>query len=376
MLDRGTFNIVGEKKTTFIIGEEVSLPSYFANDREVKPVVKTPNGNKTTVFHNKYKFNTHGKHQVTAEYKDKANELYYKDVYYIDVFPKAIVYSAKPNKKKYSWKFILSKVAIYTILILFALITVIPFLFAFVTSFTEPNNIVDFKWIPSPIDIGNYVKLFSENNVMQAFANTFLYIIPPVFVGAFCSALFAYATARIRFKGHKFVFYLIIMTMFIPGIIILMPSYTLFVNFYHWFETALPIIIPGMFGSAGVMFYLHQYFSSLPRELEEAAEIDGMSRFGIFTKIIIPLSIPALLTQIILSFNGAYNDYMTPLLYVGSKKELWTVQLMVNNLSTAHSTQYTLLMAGAMTALVPTLILYIFCQRFFVDGIAMSGIKG
>ena len=376
MLNDGVLNIVGEKKTTYIIGEEAVFPTYFAGEREVKPVVKTPNGNRNTIFHGKMKLNTCGRHQVTVKYVDKANNLLYKDVYYIDVFPKAIVYSAKPNKKKYSWKLILSKIAIYAILVLFAFITIIPFLFALVTSFTEPNNIINFQWIPSPIDVGNYVKLFSENNVLQAFGNTFAYIIPPVFVGAFCSALCAYATARIRFRGHKFVFYLIVMTMFIPGIIILMPSYTLFVNFYHWFETALPIIIPGMFGSAGVMFYLHQYFSSLPRELEEAAEIDGMSRFGIFAKIIIPLSVPALLTQIILSFNGAYNDYMTPLLYVGSKKELWTVQIMVNNLSSAHSTQYTLLMAGAMTALIPTLVLYIFCQRFFVDGIAMSGIKG
>ena len=376
MLKDASFRIVGQKPTTCIVGEEISLPTYFADEREIKPVVVTPNGNKATVFYGKYKPNTYGKHQITAEYKDKVNGLYYRDSYYVDVFQRAIVYSSKPNKKKYSWKVILSKVVIYAILILFALITIVPFLFAFVTSFTEPNNIVDFKWIPSPIDIGNYTKLFSENNVLQAFANTFLYIIPPVFVGAFCSALCAYATARIRFRGHKIVFYLIVLTMFIPGIIILMPSYSLFVNFYHWFGTALPIIIPGLFGSAGVMFFLHQYFSSLPRELEEAAQIDGMSRFGIFTKIIMPLSVPALLTQIILSFNGAYNDYMTPLLYVGSNKDLWTVQILVNNLSTAHSTQYTLLMAGAMTALIPTLILYIFCQKFFVDGIAMSGIKG
>ena len=267
------------------------------------------------------------------------------------------------------------KVIVYTILSIFALIFILPFLIALSASFTSPKNIFNFKLIPNPVDIGNYVKLFSENDVGRAILNTFLYIIPPVFVGLFFSTTSAYALARIKFHGRKVLFYIILSTMVIPGVIILMPSYSLFVNFYHWYGTPLPIIIPGLFGSAGVMFYLYQYFQTLPKELEEAAEIDGLSRFGILIRIIIPVSLPALITQLILSFNGAYNDYMTPLLYVGTNPKLYTIQLLVNSLSTAQNTQHTLLMAGAMASLLPTLLLYVLCQKFFIRGVATTGIK-
>ena len=101
-----------------------------------------------------------------------------------------------------------------------------------------------------------------------------------------------------------------------------------------------------------------------------------MGRIGIILKVILPLSVPALLTQFILGFNGAYNDYLTPLLYVGMNPDLWTIQLLVKSLSTAQNIRYPLLMAGAMVALLPTLILFICCQKFFTEGIAMSGIKG
>ena len=267
------------------------------------------------------------------------------------------------------------KVIVYLILSIFALIFILPFLIALSASFTSPKNIFNFKLIPNPIDVGNYVKLFSENDVGRAILNTFLYIIPPVFVGLFFSTTAAYALARIKFHGRKVIFYTILSTMVIPGVIILMPSYSLFVNFYHWYGTTLPLIIPGLFGSAGVMFYLYQYFQTLPKELEEAAEIDGLSRFGILIRIIIPVSLPALITQLILSFNGAYNDYMTPLLYVGTNPKLYTIQLLVNSLSTAQNTQHTLLMAGAMASLLPTLLLYILCQKFFIQGVATTGIK-
>ena len=264
----------------------------------------------------------------------------------------------------------------YLVLILASLMIVVPFLFALSTSFTSQKNLFDFKWIPDPIDIGNYAELFATKNVAGAFLNTFLYTVPTCILSTFNSALCAYACARIRFKGRKLVFSLITMTLFIPGVITLAPSFVLFATVYHWYGTPWPVIIPGMFGSAGSMLFLYQYFKTLPKELEEAAEIDGMGRIGIFLKVILPLSVPALLTQFILGFNGAYNDYLTPLLYVGMNPDLWTIQLLVKSLSTAQNIRYPLLMAGAMVALLPTLILFICCQKFFTEGIAMSGIKG
>ena len=279
------------------------------------------------------------------------------------------------NKKRHAPLWYAGKIVAYGILIITGILYILPFLFAVSTSFTSPQNIYEFKWIPSPIDIGNYAKFFDENNVLRAFLNTILYISPPILVGVFCSSLAAYAFARIEFRGKKIVFYALLATMIIPSIITMVPSYVLFTNFYHWNGTPLPLIIPGMFGFPMTMFFLHQYFKTLPKELEEAAQIDGMSRIGIYFKIILPLSTPAIITQIILSFNGCYNDYLGPLLYLGSNPELFTVQLVVAGTQTPLNSPYTLMMAAAITALIPTVLLYIFFQKYFVDGISMTGLK-
>lgn len=283
---------------------------------------------------------------------------------------------SRNRRKKISGRLIAKQSAMYFVLLVVSLMILIPFLFAVSTSFTSQKNLWDFKWIPNPIDIGNYAELFATKNVAGSFLNSFLYTVPTCVVSVLMSSLCAYSCARIKWKGRNAVFSAIIATIFIPGIITLSPSFVLFATVYKWYGTPLPIVVPGLFGSAGSMLFLYQYFRTLPKELEEAAEIDGMGKFGIFVKIIFPLSIPAIITQLILGFNGAYNDYLTPLLYVGMNPDLWTIQLLVKSLSTAMNTRYTLLMAGAITALVPTLLLFIFCQRFFTEGITMNGIKG
>ena len=285
-----------------------------------------------------------------------------------------------PKKRNYAyWIF---KVLSYLCLIAFGVIIIIPFLMAIITSLTPQNFIMEngFKWSTGVIDLEYYIKLLTTNeygNIYQCFLNTILYIAPPIIVGTFCSALSAYAFARINFKGKKVVFYLLLSTMVIPGIITTFSSYLLFVDIYKvndWFPL-FPIIVPGMFGAVGTMFFLKQYFETLPKDLEEAAEMDGMSRFDMFVKVILPLSVPAIITQLLLGFNGAYNDYLGPLLYIGGKPSLFTMQLYVNGLSTSRNVSYPLLMSGALLALLPTLVLYLSGQKFFVEGIVMTGIK-
>lgn len=285
-----------------------------------------------------------------------------------------------PKKRNYAyWIF---KVLSYLCLIAFGVIIIIPFLMAIITSLTPQNFIMEngFKWSTGVIDLEYYIKLLTTNeygNIYQCFLNTILYIAPPIIVGTFCSALSAYAFARINFKGKKVVFYLLLSTMVIPGIITTFSSYLLFVDIYKvndWFPL-FPIIVPGMFGAVGTMFFLKQYFETLTKDLEEAAEMDGMSRFGMFIKVILPLSVPAIITQLLLGFNGAYNDYLGPLLYIGGKPSLFTMQLYVNGLSTSRNVSYPLLMSGALLALLPTLVLYLSGQKFFVEGIVMTGIK-
>lgn len=284
------------------------------------------------------------------------------------------------HKKKFKPSYYVGKVVAYGVLIFTSIIFLFPFLYALGVSFNNPES-ASFDWIPhGTIDIGSYYKFFVDNSnngipVWRAFLNTMLYVSPPIIVGVFCSALAAYSFARIEFKGKQIVFYIMLATMVIPGIITMVPSFLLFQEFYHWDNSPLPLIIPGMFGSAMTMFFLNQYFRTLPRELEEAAQIDGMSRFGIFFKIILPLSFPAIITQVILSFNGCYNDYMGPLLYVNSVPSMKTIQLLIVGTQSSEGSPYPLMMAASIIGLIPTLGLYVVCQKYFVEGIAMTGMK-
>lgn len=197
-----------------------------------------------------------------------------------------------PKKRNYSYWIL--KILSYLCLIAFGVVIIIPFLIAIITSLTPQNTIMEngFQWNTGVIDVEYYLKLLTTNeygNIYKCFLNTILYIAPPIIVGTFCSALSAYAFARIDFKGKKVVFYLLLSTMVIPGIITTFSSYLLFIDIYkvnEWFPL-FPIIVPGMFGAVGTMFFLKQYFETLPKDLEEAAEMDGMSRFGMFIKVIL-----------------------------------------------------------------------------------------
>ncbi|OQC11186.1 MAG: L-arabinose transport system permease protein AraQ [Tenericutes bacterium ADurb.Bin087] len=285
------------------------------------------------------------------------------------------------HKKQFKATYYIGKFFAYLTLLLTSLFFIFPFLYALGVSFNDPTS-ASFEWLlpRETIDIGSYYKFFVESEangipVWRAFLNTILYVSPPILVGVFCSALAAYSFARINFKGKNIVFYGLLTTMVIPGIVTMVPSFLLFQDFYKWDNTPLPLIVPGMFGSAMTMLFLYQYFRTLPKELEEAAQIDGMSRFGIFFKIILPLSFPAIITQIILSFNGAYNDYMGPLLYVNSVPSMKTMQLLIVSTQTSMGSPYPLMMAASIIGLIPTLLLYIFAQKYFVEGITMTGIK-
>jgi len=261
-------------------------------------------------------------------------------------------------------------------------IIIAPFLIAIITSITPLDMLKfeGFKFNTGVIDLTEYIFVLTPNengNIYSSLINTLSYILPPVIIGTFFSALSAYAFARIDFKGRNVLFYLMLSTMVIPGIIFTFPSYMLFTEIYktpQWWK-AFPIVVPGLFGAVGTMFFLKQYFSTLPRDLEEAAEMDGMGRFGMFLKIILPLSVPAIITQLLLSFNGCYNDYLGPLLYVGDDPKTYTIQIFIQGLSTDRNSNEVRLMAGSIIGLIPTLVLYLAGQKFFVEGIVMTGIK-
>ncbi len=266
----------------------------------------------------------------------------------------------------------------HTLLILGAICIFLPFFIAVSISITHEYDYQSqgYTVFWHAFSFDSYYVLFRDINILKGLFNTIIYIVPPVFGGVFLSTMAAYAFARIKFRGKNIVFFALLSTMVIPGVITMIPSYTMFYSFYHWQNTPWPLIIPGMFGAPVTMFFIKQFYDGFPKELEEAAFIDGKTRFGVFMDIAFPLAKPVIITQIILSLNGAYNDYLGPLLYVGTMDEYKTLQLMLSSILTKTSSPYSLMLAGAVVSLVPTFVMFLAAQKFFIEGIVFSGIKG
>ncbi len=272
--------------------------------------------------------------------------------------------------------------AVYVVLVLFALWILIPFSIVIVTSFKTAKDASNpqFHFFPEEWVLDGYKDVFTYNAGMggaplliRGFMNTLMIVLPPTILGLFCSAMSAYAFAKLRFKGKNVLFSALLMTMMIPGTIMLTPSYLIY-NLLGWVDTPLPLMIPGMFGAATCVFFMRQFYAGIPTSLIEAAKLDGMGYFKIFWKIMVPLSVPALLAQGILGFIGGYNDYFGPYLYLQSP-QWYTLQIALNSFQGTYSRNIPAMMAGALIALIPTLVIYIVAQKYFIEGIATSGMK-
>jgi multiple sugar transport system permease protein len=187
------------------------------------------------------------------------------------------------------------------------------------------------------------------------------------------SALAAYALARMEFRGKRLVFGIIIATLFVPPVILVIPNYEI-VGRLYWLDTLTAVIVPTAANAFGV-FFLRQFFISLPKELEESASVDGANIWQTFFKVVLPLSKPALATLALLSFLTNWNDFLWPV-YVLFSPELQTLQAGLSTLQSANAIRYDLLMAGAVIASAPVLILFVFAQRFIIEGVSSSGVKG
>ena len=263
----------------------------------------------------------------------------------------------------------------YVFLILLALLLIIPFAQLLLNSFKGPKEIDSTVVFPTGWYWTNYADVFHETVMLKSFLNTFVYIIPPVLCGTFMSALCAYGFARCRFHGKKVLFWLMMATLVIPNIIIMIPAYVMFANFYHWLGTPLPVVVPGMFGSVGCMFFMLQFVRTIPKDMEEAAQIDGLNRGAIFITVVFPLMAPAFVSQAVLAFSASYNDYLTPLLYLGNNSDFFTVQLAINQMNSAYNVETEKLLAACVLALLPTLVLFLCAQKFFRNGITLTGLK-
>lgn len=258
-----------------------------------------------------------------------------------------------------------------------ALIFVVPIIWMYLTSFrTEADaRTIPVSIIPNELTLDAYRFVFfdSENPVLRWALNSFIAATLHCILVLLVSSLAAYALARMRFRGRNVIFAVLIATMFLPGFVFLMPNYLL-IDRLMWTDTLWALIVPGAAGAFNV-FFLRQFFLSIPRELEETALIDGANAWIIFSRIILPLAKPALVTLAVLAFLANWNDFIWPIFVLFSPERL-TLAPGLATLQGAEATNYPVVMAGATIASIPVLILYIVLQRYIIEGVANSGIKG
>jgi multiple sugar transport system permease protein len=266
----------------------------------------------------------------------------------------------------------------YALLILLALLFISPLIFMLVTSFKTSSDAASLppSLIPDPFTTDAYGTVTgsgTETPVIRWFANSMIAATLHALLVVATAALAAYPLARWDFRGKKIVFGAIIATLFVPPVILIIPNY-LIVGELFWLDTLIAIIVPTAASAFGV-FFLRQFFIGLPLELEEAARLDGANRWQVFWKVVLPLSKPALVTLAMLAFLTNYNDFLWPV-YVLFSPEQQTLPPGLSTLQTANAVRYDLLMAGAVVASVPVLTLFVFSQRFIIEGVSRSGLKG
>ena len=266
----------------------------------------------------------------------------------------------------------------YAGLILLTLVFVAPLLWMFSTSL-KPNFLTTRfppQWIPREFSGEGYSTILttsSANPVLQWFLNSMIAASAHTVLVLITASMAAYALARMHFRGKNLMFVVIVLTLVIPQFVFLIGNY-LIVEYFGWLDTLLAVIVPGAAGAFGV-FFLRQFFLSLPMELEEAALIDGANRWQIFLRIILPLSKAPLATLAVLSFLTNWNDFLWPV-YVLLSPESLTLQPGLAILQGAYNTNYTVIMAGGVVASIPVLILFAFAQRYIIEGVSRSGLKG
>jgi multiple sugar transport system permease protein len=265
----------------------------------------------------------------------------------------------------------------YAALIGMALLFISPLVFMLVTSFKTRQEATQAPptWIPEEPTTQAYSDILnaSDTPVFQWFLNSLIAATANAALVVVTAALAAYPLARMEFRGKKIVFGTIIATLFVPPVILIIPNY-LIVGKLQWLDSLAAVIIPTAASAFGV-FFLRQFFLSLPRELEEAALLDGANKWQIFMRVIVPLSKPAMVTLAVLAFLTNWNDFLWPV-YVLFSPETQTLPPGLSTLQSANNVRYDVIMAGAVIASAPVLLLYVLAQRFIIEGVSRSGLKG
>lgn len=276
------------------------------------------------------------------------------------------------NKKK---KSIGTKIFFYTVLTLVSFIMIVPFLWMINTSFKESTKIFTFQWLPDPFRWQNYLDVLEKTPFHLFYFNS-IYIAVLVTIGTiFFGSLAGYAFAKLSFRGSSFLFLCLLSTMMIPVEVITIPLFLLMRDL-GLINTHVPLIAIPILGPAGVfgVFVMRQFFLLVPKELEEAAKLDGCSYFRIYWNIMLPLAKPAIATLTIFTFLTSWNEFYEPLIYINSK-ELMTLPLALALFTDEVGTKWELLMSASVMATLPLLVVFFFAQKQFIEGVTMTGGK-
>ncbi|GCF07532.1 carbohydrate ABC transporter permease [Dictyobacter arantiisoli] len=275
------------------------------------------------------------------------------------------------RKHPYAWL----KVIVYLFLLIFTITSAGPLVFTLVSSFKSMRDVLAFPptLLPNPFVWSNYQVVFGNPLFIRWLLNSVIYAGGATILNMLFSAMAGYALGRLNFPGKNSIFLITLGIMMIPGAITLIPKF-LVVNNLHMANTFWALILPAMAQPFSV-FLMVQFMKVLPKELEESAMIDGASRWRTFYQIILPQVKPALTAVVILTFQGAWNDFQWPLVALGTQN-MYTLPLGLFFFKSTYYTQYNLLLAGSMFNTIPILILFFIFQRYFMEGAVSSGVKG
>lgn len=268
------------------------------------------------------------------------------------------------------------KAILHGILAVIALIMMFPFLWMVSTSFKDNSSVFEYppKLIPNPLVLTNYVNVFVKQPIVRSFFNSLFIAVINTAGVLLTSSMAAYSFARLRFRFKGPLFVILLATMMIPSQVTLIPMFVWFKNL-GWYDTYYPLILPSIFCNAYGVFLLRQFFATIPASYAESAQLDGCSYPVIYAKIMLPMCVPAMVTLGIFTFLGNWNSFLSPLIYLNSR-ERFTLPLTIMSFQNLYYSDWGLLMAASCVSIVPVIILYIFAQKYFTEGIVMSGIKG
>ncbi|WP_426504920.1 carbohydrate ABC transporter permease [Dactylosporangium sp. McL0621] len=263
----------------------------------------------------------------------------------------------------------------YLVLLLASAGLLLPFIWMLLSSFKHNNEVftVPITWFPDTVVWSNYVDIWRKSDMTTWLGNTLLLSVAVTFLQVLTGSFAAYGFAKVRFRGRDALFLAYVSTIALPWQSYMVPQFII-MSKLQLSDSRWSIVALQAFGALGV-FLMKQYYETIPEELSEAARMDGMSEYGIWRRIMLPLSVPALASLTLLTFVGTWNDYLGPLIYLRSP-DLRTIQLGLSTFISQYNAEYALIMTGSVLSVLPIAVIFLLGQRYFVEGLATSGLKG